>query len=102
MQTKKNLEENNLIVKLVAKYDQRHILKSDLADSEGPIPNRAFTSFFNDAKAIHIPFTIHAGESSGPESMQEALDLGTKVFKNIDASLLKILLSRKKSFTSYI
>ena len=70
--------ENNLTVKLAAKYNQQHVVGIDLAGPEGPIPNKAFSSFFEDAKTMHIPFTIHAGEAAGPDSMQEALDLGTK------------------------
>lgn len=70
--------ENNLTVKLAAKYNQQHVVGIDLAGPEGPIPNKAFRPFFEDAKAMHIPFTIHAGEAAGPDSMQEALDLGTK------------------------
>lgn len=70
--------ENNLTVKLAAKYNQQHVIGIDLAGPEGPIPNKAFRPFFEDAKEMHIPFTIHAGEAAGPDSMQEALDLGTK------------------------
>lgn len=70
--------ENSLTVRLAAKYDQHHVVGIDLAGPEGPIPNRAFSPFFKDAKALHIPFAIHAGEAAGPDSMQEALDLGTK------------------------
>lgn len=70
--------ENSLTVRLAAKYDQYHVVEIDLAGPEGPIPNRAFSPFFKDAKALHIPFVIHAGEAAGPDSMQEALDLGTK------------------------
>ena len=36
------------------------------------------SAFFENAKELHIPFTIHAGEAAGPESMREAMDLGTK------------------------
>lgn len=71
-------QENNLTVKLAAKYSSQHVVGLDLAGPEGPIPNKAFSSFFEDAKEMHVPFTIHAGEAAGPESMQEALDLGTK------------------------
>ena len=112
--------ENSLTVRLAAKYDQHHVVGIDLTGPEGPIPNRAFSPFFKDAKALHIPFAIHAGEAAGPDSMQEALDLGTKrighgirclesnkmercatsnlntkVFKDIDSDPLKILLSKR-------
>ncbi|MDE7050813.1 MAG: adenosine deaminase [Lactobacillus sp.] len=71
-------QENNLTVKLAAKYANEHVAGIDLAGPEGPIPNRKFKPFFDDAKEMHVPFTIHAGEAAGPKSMQEALDLGTK------------------------
>ncbi|ART98681.1 adenosine deaminase [Lactobacillus gasseri] len=71
-------QENYLTVKLAAKYAKEHVVGIDLAGPEGPIPNKKFKPFFDDAKEMHIPFTIHAGEAAGPESMQEALDLGTK------------------------
>ena len=67
-----------MTVKLAAKYGKDHIVGIDLAGPEGPISNKKFKSFFDNAKKLHIPFTIHAGEAAGPESMQEALDLGTK------------------------
>lgn len=71
-------QENKLTVKLAAKYNKQHIVGIDLAGPEGLIPNKTFKTFFDDAKKMHISFTIHAGEAAGPESMQEALDLGTK------------------------
>lgn len=71
-------QENNLTVKLAAKYANKYVVGIDLAGPEGPIPNKKFKPYFDDAKEMHIPFTIHAGEAAGPESMQEALDLGTK------------------------
>lgn len=63
--------ENNLTVKLVAEYVRRHVIGIDLAGPEGPIPNKEFSSFFEDAKTMHIPFTIHAGEAAGPDQCRK-------------------------------
>ena len=78
MRLPKREYENNLTVQLAAKYANRHVAGIDLAGPEGPIPNKKFRPFFENAKELHIPFTIHAGEAAGPESMREAMDLGTK------------------------
>lgn len=48
-------QENNLTVKLAAKYSSQHVVGLDLAGPEGPIPNKAFSSFFEDAKEMHVP-----------------------------------------------
>lgn len=78
MRLPKREYENNLTVQLAAKYANRHVAGIDLAGPEGPIPNKKFRPFFEHAQELHIPFTIHAGEAAGPESMREAIDLGTK------------------------
>lgn len=70
--------ENMLTVKLAAKYAKEHVVGIDLAGPEGLISNKKFRPFFEEAKILHTPFTIHAGEAAGPESMQEALNLGAK------------------------
>ena len=50
----------------------------DLAGAEGLYPTNEYRDFFGLARKYHIPFTIHAGEAAGPESIWEALDLGAK------------------------
>lgn len=63
--------ENNLTVKLAAEYVRRHVVGIDLAGPEGPIPNKEFSSFFEDEKTMHIPFTIHPGEAAGPDQCRK-------------------------------
>lgn len=51
----------------------------DLAGPENEeVANRKFAPFFAKAKELGIPYTIHAGEVMGPESVKEALAMGTK------------------------
>ncbi len=48
----------------------------DLAGNEAAYPVELYTDFFNYAKKNSIPFTIHAGEAAGPESIENALKRG--------------------------
>ncbi|MBO4864428.1 MAG: adenosine deaminase [Eubacterium sp.] len=48
----------------------------DLAGAEGLYPTEDYKDFFGIARRYHIPFTIHAGEAAGPESIWEALEMG--------------------------
>lgn len=50
----------------------------DLAGAEGPIPNIKYKSFFDKAKKLDVPYTIHAGEADGPDSIRQALAMGAK------------------------
>ena len=50
----------------------------DLAGAEGLYPTNEYRDFFGLARKYRIPFTIHAGEAAGPESIWEALELGAK------------------------
>ena len=48
----------------------------DLAGAEALFPTEDFREFFEEAKRLNIPFTIHAGEAAGPESIWSAIDMG--------------------------
>ncbi len=50
----------------------------DLAGAEGLYPTEDHRDFFGIARKYHIPFTIHAGEAAGPESIWQALDMGAR------------------------
>ncbi len=50
----------------------------DLAGAEALYPTSDYKYIFDKAKDAHIPFTIHAGEAAGPESIYSALEFGTK------------------------
>ena len=53
---------------------QDRILGVDLAGPEDPHPAREFREIFAPARKAGIPITVHAGESSGPESIWEAIE----------------------------
>lgn len=51
----------------------------DLAGAETPeFAIKNYAPFFAEARRNHIPYTIHAGEAMGPDSVKQALALGAK------------------------
>lgn len=48
----------------------------DLAGAEALFPTADFADLFELASSLHIPFTIHAGEADGPDSVRRAIELG--------------------------
>lgn len=49
---------------------------ADLAGAEGLYPTAMYEGLFAYARSLGLPFTIHAGEASGPESVWAALGMG--------------------------
>lgn len=78
MRFKDNQAENMKTVELAKKYLHHGVVGLDLAGSEGPIPNIKYKPFFDRATELGIPFTIHAGEAAGPDSIRQALAMGAK------------------------
>lgn len=52
------------------------VVALDLAGAEGLFPTADYREFFAKAKEHGIPFTIHAGEADGPESIRCAVEYG--------------------------
>ena len=50
----------------------------DLAGAEALFPTVNYLGLFEEAKAAGIPYTVHAGEADGPESVRAAIQTGTK------------------------
>ena len=50
----------------------------DLAGAEALYPTESFSDVFDLAKELKVPFTIHAGEAAGSESIWAAIKLGAK------------------------
>ena len=50
----------------------------DLAGAEALFPTADFADLFVLARELGVPYTIHAGEADGPESVYKALEFGTK------------------------
>lgn len=75
MRGKENLKENKETINIAKKYLNNKVVAVDLAGAEALFPNELFFDLFLEAKNENIPFTIHAGEASGAESMVTALSM---------------------------
>lgn len=73
-----NQKENMETVELAKKFLNHGVVGLDLAGAEGPIPNIKYKQFFDRAQELGIPYTIHAGEAAGPDSIRQALEMGAK------------------------
>ena len=73
-----NREENLVTVRMTEKYLGRGVCACDLAGAEALFPTNDFKELFDLAKELGVPYTIHAGEADGPESVRCALSYGTK------------------------
>ena len=71
--------ENNLkVIELALQYLNKGVCAIDLAGAEGIYPTHDYQELFMIAKDNHIPFTVHAGEAVGSESIKEAISFDAK------------------------
>jgi len=73
-----NKEENLETVKVAKEYLGKGVCALDLAGAEALFKTENFEDIFKIAKKNNIPFTIHAGEADGSESIKKALEFGAK------------------------
>lgn len=78
MRNNNNHEDNIETVKTAIKYINNGVCAIDLAGDEFNFKTESFEDLFELAKSNSIPFTIHAGEADGPQSIINALDFGAK------------------------
>lgn len=71
-----NRKSNLQTVKVAKQYLGKGIAALDLAGAEALFPNKDFQDIFEVARELDIPFTMHAGEADGPESIRKALEMG--------------------------
>ena len=71
-----NREENLLTVRTAAAFLGRGVAALDLAGAEALYPTADYGEVFALAKELSVPFTLHAGEADGPESIRAALRMG--------------------------
>ena len=73
-----NEAENLETVELARKYLVKDggVVAIDLAGAEALFPARDYVKFFELAREYNIPFTIHAGEADGAQSVMDAINLG--------------------------
>lgn len=71
-----NLAANLETVELAAEYLGDEVVALDLAGAEALFPTASFAPVFARARELGVPFTIHAGEAAGPQSVRDALSMG--------------------------
>ena len=60
------------------KYIGKGVCAVDLAGAEAIYPVNNFKDLFEYADKINMPYTIHAGEAAGSESVENAINIGAK------------------------
>lgn len=78
MRGKDNEKDNYETLNVAKKYLNKGVCAIDLAGAEAIFKTKDYKEIFSVARENNIPFTIHAGEADGPESIKDALSFGTK------------------------
>lgn len=80
MRSDNNEKENYETLNTAKKYITScgGVVALDLAGAEALYPTANFKELFLTAKKDNIPFTIHAGEAAGDESVKAAIEFGAK------------------------
>ena len=69
---------NRETVDVAASFLGQGVCALDLAGAEALYPAREHAALFAHARSLQVPFTLHAGEAAGPESVRQALELGAQ------------------------
>jgi adenosine deaminase len=70
--------DNVALARTAGAYAGLGVVGFDLAGDEARYPARPHRPAFEAAEAAGLRLTCHAGEAGGPESVEEALDLGVE------------------------
>ena len=68
-----SLEDNLKTIELTSKYLDKGVVAIDLAGDEAKYPTKNFVPLFKIIQEKNIPFTIHAGEAAGKDSIVEVI-----------------------------
>lgn len=69
-------EKNMETIRLARKYFGKGVVAVDLAGAEAVFPTADYEAEFDLVKELGLPYTIHAGEAAGPESVKDAIRFG--------------------------
>ena len=91
-----NQDENMETVRIAKKYLEKGVCAIDLAGAEALYPTANYEDIFTYAKKLGVPYTIHAGEAEGANSVYDAIRFGAKrighgVRAIEDSSLVKMI-----------
>lgn len=73
-----SFEDNYKIIQLTKEFLGKGVVAIDLAGDEANYKTSNFEKLFEIVNKERIPFTIHAGEASGCESVVDAINFGAK------------------------
>ena len=73
-----NQKENFETIEMAREFLGKGVVALDLAGAEGLFPTKNYEVEFKTAREYEIPFTIHAGEADGAESVRIAIEFGAK------------------------
>jgi len=73
-----DMDTNLSMLRQAAELYGAGVVACDLAGDEKAFPTKNHIAFFEEAKRLGIPFTIHSGETGSVENIRIALDLGAK------------------------
>lgn len=73
-----NDDANRETVLMTSKYLGKGVCACDLAGAEALFKTENFADLFAYAAELGVPYTIHAGEADGPDSIKAALRFGAK------------------------
>ncbi len=76
MRSDNNFNENKETIDIASEFLKKGVCAADLAGAEGLYPTDNFRDIFEYARKKGVPFTIHAGEADGAESVYSAIDMG--------------------------
>ena len=95
-----NDEANFENIDVAARYLGKGVCAADLAGAEALFTTDKYADLFAYAREKGVPFTLHAGEADGPESVREAIGYGASrighgVRSIEDPELVKLLAEKK-------
>ncbi|MGN0382743.1 MAG: adenosine deaminase [Eubacterium sp.] len=76
MRGRNNDNENRETVKLASEYIGNGVVAVDLAGAEALYKTNEYKDLFDYCRKLNIPFTIHAGEADGADSVKAAIEMG--------------------------
>ncbi len=95
-----SIDDNKEVIYLAKNYYGKGVCAVDLAGAEAIYKTENFKELFELARRLNIPYTIHAGEADGKNSIISALDfkttrLGHGIRINEDNSLVDEIIQKK-------
>lgn len=73
-----SFSKNKEVIDLAKEFLGKGVCAVDLAGAEALYPTKDFRELFSYARECNIPYTIHAGEAAGRESILAAIEFGAK------------------------